>query len=365
MDKDEARKILVDGGWTPPRSQKMDISNPGTLPPSQVEIDAKAAYERLNGVPILGKAVQLIYRANQGDQEAFEEMQSLRIAKALQEDDLSEGGYMLDTEYFPEVLRIAETGHLEPLCRRVPMKSKTIDFPDLNSGVSVAWTAEESEITETEPGIGQVGLTAKKLGAYTKISNELIQDSRPDVISFINDLMTEAIGLECDEKILNGTGDPCSGVLTAACGYSVVMTGDSFSNITGTYLSEMISKLKASVLPGCVFVINPEVLHHVRTLTDDNGNYIYSQIGGSPRGGNIWGYPVIQTDAAPRISASSTAFVTFGNFRYFLLGDRLKLSMALDPYSMFITYQSRVRWIRRLAPQIGKATAFCRLLTGS
>jgi HK97 family phage major capsid protein len=188
-------------------------------------------------------------------------------------------------------------------------------------------------------------------------------------VEFLNQLFIEAMAKEYDSQALTGTmsgTSPCSGILTAACGYSVVMGSGltAFSSVTATHLSEMISKLKASVLPGAVFVMNPKVFHFVRTLKTSDGTPIYSPIGGA-QSGTIWGHRVVQCDSAPSTSAANTAFIAFGNFSFFLLGDRLTTALALDPYGKFEKYQTRVRWVRRLAPKIGRADAFVRLLTAA
>ena len=312
----------------------------------------------------VGKALHLAYKLKQtGNPAYFNQMIELGVNKAqMQEDTDSEGGYSVPLGYFPEVLRIRNMGNVEPLCRHIPMDTKTVTFPNLNSDISVGWVAEEGGIGESEPTLSQVSLTAKKLAAYSKITNELLADARPSVLQWLNDLFTEAMSREVDNVILNGTGDPCSGVLTAVCGYSVITTGTNFSSVTGTDLSEMISKLKASVLDGAVFVMNPKVFHFVRTLKDTTNNFIYSPIGGG-QSGTIFGYRVVLCDSAPSATAANTPYIVFGNFNYFLFGDRMSLTMQIDPYSLFTTDASQVRWIRRIAPKVGRADAFCRLLT--
>lgn len=316
---------------------------------------------------LLGRTLQLAYKAQmRGDSNAASELSRLGVVKAMQEDTDSEGGFLVPTDYIAQILKIWNLGNLEPLCRKVPMGSKTVTFPDLNSSVSCGWTAEEGTLTETTPVLGQITLTAKKVGAFTTISNELLSDARPDVVSFLENLMIEAMGREIDNQILNGNGSPCSGLLTAACGTSVVMGAGlvNFSSISGSNLSEMTTKISTGSLNGARFVMHPKVFHYVRTLKDNNNQFIYSPIGGG-QNGTIWGYPVTLCDSAPSTSGAGTAFVLFGNFDYFLIGERQSLSVSIDPYGLFTSDQTRVRWTRRLAPQIGRADAFCRLLTAA
>jgi HK97 family phage major capsid protein len=349
-----AQQRRVDGwpdiNMTPPESKGVDVS--GREIPKQS----------------FGRMLQLAYRAQTlGDQGAAQELRSLGITKAMQEDTDSEGGFSIPTGYIAELMRVYQPGNLESGCRKVLMDTKTVSFPDLATDISAAWVDEEGAISETTPVLGQVTLTAKKIGAYTKISNELLQDARPDVVAWLDEQMSAAITREVDNCVLNGnTSAACSGILSAAAGYSVIMaTGlTNFSSVTASNLSQMITKLKASVLPGCRFIMHPSVFHYVRTLTDSQNAPIYSPIGGA-QSGTIWGYPYTLCDSAPSSSGAATPFIAFGNLRYFLMGDRMSLSLAIDPYGLFTNDQTRVRWTRRLAPKIGRADCFVRLLTAA
>ncbi len=316
----------------------------------------------------LGEIVHLAFRAEKGNMDALEKLQSMGVQKAsMQEDTLSEGGYLVPTGHEGELLRIPDRGYTEPLLRRIPMQEKTRNIPDLESTVTVAWKAEEDTLTAGEPTIGQVQLTAQKLTGLVTISNELLMDSRPDAVQIVGEIMAEAMAQELDNQVFNGTGSPCSGILSDKAGYSVIMTGlTAFSSISQDHLSDMIAKLKPMALPNARFVMHPDIVGYVRKLKDDQNKPIWADIGGAV-GGQIWGYPVLISDQMPAASdsAANTPFVNFGNFRYFLLGTRTDLEMAIDPYGLFTTYQSRIRWVRRIAPKIGVANAFVRLLTAT
>lgn len=367
MDKQaELKQLLEDiidkkltekaaGGYAPAKRRLIDVSRPGE--------DGTDENDRNL---VVGKTVQALYRLQQGDTSAFKELQDMGVSKAMSEGSDADGGYLVPQTYMDSILRIPEISGLEAFCRRIPMTSKTRQYPDLEAGTACAWKDEAEALDLSEPTLKSITLSAKKVGSYVIASNELLEDASVDVMDFLQTLFFEAMGKEIDDQILNGTGSPCSGILTAACGHSVVMENGltNFSSMTGSHLSEMIAKLPAPVLQGSRFIMHKDVYHHVRTLQDKNNQFIYSPIGGG-QSGTIWGYPVSISDAAPSVSGANTAFVAFGNFNYFLLGDRLTFSLATDPYTKFLENQTRIRWLRRLALQIGKSTAFCRLITAA
>lgn len=288
---------------------------------------------------------------------------------AMQEDTVTEGGYLVPTpqDLIGEIIRLAEPASVALQdCQRIPMRSLTLPLTTEASTITVTWIEEEGEVQESEPTLGRLTLTAKKAGAYATVSNELLADAAADVVNYINLLMGEAIGQELDNQVFNGTGTPCSGVLTASAGYSVVMdtTSTNFSEVNGDMLSDMIRNIKPSALAGAKFYYHRLIEHYVRILKDDNGHPIYSPIGG-PQNATIWGMPKALVEKCPSTTGVDTAFVMFGNLKFFALGTRQIATMAIDPFGLFTTDQSRLRVLSRWGLSILIANAFVRLLTAA
>jgi HK97 family phage major capsid protein len=60
-------------------------------------------------------------------------------------------------------------------------------------------------VTETDPTIGEEVVTAMKLGALTKVSNELANDSSPAATQVVGDGLTRSIARQLDVAFF-GTG---------------------------------------------------------------------------------------------------------------------------------------------------------------
>lgn len=288
----------------------------------------------------------------------------------LSEGTAAQGGYLVPDEFEPVILAFArdKSQIALPLCWVLPMGTDTKRVPTEASGATVAWTAEATAATEsTGPTVGEAVLSAKRLTGFKEASNELIDDSMFDIVSWLTELFGEAIGLELDNQVLNGTGDPVSGVLTAAAGYSVVMASGStaFSEITGDHASEMMGNLKESVLSNAYFVLHRTVFHYVRTMKDDNNAYIYGHPAG-PDPKEIWGMPYIRSEKSPSTSAANTPFVVLGNFKYFVVGRRQgDMKLFVNPYSLDKENQTRFKVETRWGLARGLANAFVRLITAS
>jgi len=309
-----------------------------------------------------------VIKALRGDFEAKANLKEFYQKAAMQEGTASEGGYLVPDEYQMDLIQLArDRSFALNECTIVNMSRDTIKLPKEASLVSVAWTSEEGGITESEPTMGEVQLSAKRLDGYAKVSNELLQDSAIDIVGMLTEQFAYAIGLELDNQVLNGTGSPVSGVLTAAAGYSVVMSSGktNFSSINADNLSEMISKMDEGYQANARYIFNKLIMHYIRILKDSNNAYIYAKPGnGTP--GTIWEFPYFQSAKAPSTSGANTAFVSFGNFKYFYIGRRLgAMALDIDPYGLFTTYQTRFRMVTRWGLAIAMAKAFVRLLTAA
>lgn len=251
------------------------------------------------------------------------------------------------------------------------MTSDKMSFPKETAGVSVSWG---NTTQKSDPTIAELELDATELSAYTAVRNTQLADATADIVSWLTGLMAEAAGQELDNKGFNGLGtdDPfiCSGILSAACGNSVVMgsTSTSFANIDGAVLSEMIGKLSGKIKSGARFWMEGSIIHYVRSLTDENGRPIFIETVGAPMSGRIWGYPYVEVVKMPSSSddAASTAFVAFGNMKYFAVGRRLNTtSLQTDPYGEWTTNRIRFKIYQRWALSMALPDGFVRLLTAA
>lgn len=323
--------------------------------------------DMISRVPVLSRIMNEEYR------ERFAKfMLDVLTRTALSEGTAGQGGYLVPEEFEPTLLAFArdKSQIALPLCTIYPMGTDTKKVPAEATGANVGWTAEATASTEsTGPTVAEVTLTAKRLCAWKETSNELIEDTFFDVVSWVTELFAEAIGLELDNQVLNGTGDPVSGVLTDKAGYSVVMdTGSaSFSMLHGDHGSKMMTHLKSSVLAGAVFALHRTVFHYVRTMKDDQNAYIYGHpAAADPKA--IWGLPYVLSEKCPSMTDDdvSTALAVLGNFRYFALGRRRgEMRLFVNPFSLDKENQTRFTINTRWGAAIGLANAFVRLLTAA
>ena len=286
----------------------------------------------------------------------------------LQEGTAGEGGYLVPDEYAWEMVKLARNATFAlGACSVIPMNSDQMYLPSEATLAAVAWTSEESAATAGEPTFGQVSLTAKRLDGYARVTNELLNDSAIDIVGILTEQFGYAVAEELDNQVLNGTGDPVSGVLTSAAGADVKFASGktNFSEITADHVSEAVYNLEPGYQAGAQFILNRLGMHYVRVLADSNGNKIFAQPGGSVPG-TIWEYPYFVSHKITNTSAAETALACVGNFKYFYIGRRLGVSsLDVDPYTNFTKYATQFRIVTRWGLAVGNANAFARILTAT
>ena len=249
-------------------------------------------------------------------------------------------------------------------CRTWEMTSDKQSFPAENAAVSVGWG---NTTPNYEPGITEVELEANELSAYSVIRNTTIADARSDVVGWLAGALAEAAGQEIDNQVFNGSGSPFTGLLGASgSGYSVILGGSLFADLDADDLSSMIAKLDGLKKQGARFFMNGQVIHLVRTLKDDQNRPIFMETVGSPVPGTIYGFPFSEVIKMTGTTAANTAFIVFGNLRYYAIGRRLDTTaLSVDPYGLWTTNRTRFKLYQRWGAKVALANGFVRALTTS
>lgn len=280
----------------------------------------------------------------------------------------STGGYLVPTEYLWDMIQLARSRTFAlDYCRIVPMGTNVLVLPSEASLPTVAWTAEAVAATESEGTFGQITLTAKRLDAFSVVSNEQLADSAMDLVGILTEQFGYAQALELDNQVLNGTGAPFSGVLGAACGNSVVLaaTSTNFSAQIADNYANAIFQLNEADAANAKWIINRISKFYLRTLKDTQGRPIFAPPG-SATPGTIYEIPYVVSEKMTNTSAVSTGFAVLGDWKKMLIGRRLGFgSLDVDPYGLFTASQTRFRLASRWAFSFGRASAFCRIITAA
>jgi HK97 family phage major capsid protein len=202
------------------------------------------------------------------------------------------------------------------------------------------------------------------------VSDELLEDSMVPLAAYFRDIFGEAFGYQFDKEVLQGSGSPHTGILTAAGKSLGLGAGQtSFQDINLDDMYDAVAKLSTvNARTGGKWMIHCTVFDILRKLKDANGNYIYQQPNGT-QPGSLCGYPYIISDGMVSVSddAKSKAFIAFGNPKGYLWGNRTQIEFKVFDQTTHaveydeVLFRGRVRW----AFGMGLANTFVAISTAA
>lgn len=275
----------------------------------------------------------------------------------------SDGGFLIPEILRSELLRVSlETSVVRSRARVIPMDSLTVPFPMVDStsnvssvygGITGYWTEEGATLTESQPRFGRIELKANKLVLYCEVPNELIRDARPSMEAFINDVFPEAIAWFEDVAFFigGGVGEPL-GFINAAATIATDRVGSSTDTVVWADIVGMYARMLPQSLGRAVWVVSPDVLPQLLTMTVGSGSAAVWLGGGNfPSGASnppmsILGCPVIVSEKARALGTQGD--INFVDFGFYLLGDRQAMSARQSEDFRFNTDVTAFRVIERL-----------------
>ena len=244
------------------------------------------------------------------------------------------GAYAVPDEYESTLFALARLQSIAlNECRIFNISRDVLKIPTEASGMSLDAQASGTANVESDPTLGQVVLNMKRVGNYTEIYNDLLEDSVFDISSWIAAMNAEALGQTIDDNVFGSTGTVFSGNALADAGTSVTVgtSTSHISDVSYTHFSEAVASLSAKSITGSKFYLNRLGMHYIRTEKDSNNRPIYT-LPTADNSGLIYGFPVKSVETITGAPATTAPFVLFGNLKNYALGIRKGLTMQVNPY---------------------------------
>ena len=153
---------------------------------------------------------------------------------------------------------------------------ENLQIPRLSTYSVGTVNAEAAVMGESDPAFSAfITLGAFKYGFLTQVSQELLEDSGVDMLSFLADQVGNALGFAVGSALTVGTGtvEP-TGIVAASSvgGTSGTATGFTADNLIDLYYS---LDGAARQLPGVGWMMTGQSIGRVRKLKDTAGNYVF------------------------------------------------------------------------------------------
>lgn len=268
--------------------------------------------------------------------------------RALSEGTDSAGGYTVPTRLasnFIDKLR-AKTVVFQAGAQTVPMDSDNLAIARITGDPTVAWTAENAEISASDPTFDAVTLAPKKLACLVKVSRELLEDS-VNIGAALEAAFVSAMSVEMDRALLFGSGSSNQPTgLFSISGINSVSMGT--NGAVPTSYDDLIDLLyEIQVDNGASptsFVMHPRTNRTYAKLKDGDGNPLTEpEMTRAVRRLLTTAVPINQTQGTSNVASC----VLTGDFSKMLVGVRtsMELRMLNERYAEFdqVGFVARLR----------------------
>jgi len=244
--------------------------------------------------------------------------------------DLNEGGndssgYIVPSEFNDKYTRALEK---ENIFRRlgtvVNTNTREGTINVITSIGTAEWLRGMTAIPESADGFKQIPVDSYKLAALSRIKNNFINDNNFNLEGYLENEFSRRFGRVEENAFINGNGvDEPTGILNATGGGDIGLTVENPFSISYDNIIKLYFSLKPEHRRNAVWLMNDETAYILRTLKDENGNYLWNN-----NDNTILGKPVYFSNYMPNIE-SGKAPIAFGDLSYYWIIQRQPLTIKV------------------------------------
>jgi HK97 family phage major capsid protein len=245
-------------------------------------------------------------------------------------DNNLKGGALVPIEMSNAIIDLQfEYGIFRQYAQNWPMTGDTLEIPRDSSALTVTFTGEGVEGTETDPAFDVITLTAKKAMAISRYSNELGDDAIISMADLIVNKFARAFAKKEDDCGFNGDGTNSTyggmiglNTLFDEDGFGGVVRAGAVAGTTGSILfasfdiddmSNLMAALPSYALAGAKFFCssqwNAQVFDNIKATAGGNTTMTLND---RPVPAYM-GYPIIVSEVMPSSYTDTECLVLFGD----------------------------------------------------
>lgn len=304
------------------------------------EANTKIAAAQMQGV-VQGGVKDREYSA------AFQShMKRGEVQAALNKGVAGEGGFLAPTEWDRTITdKLVTISPLRALATVQTISTNAFSKLFNQKGTVSGWVGEATARPDTAtPTFASLTYTTGEIYANPSATQQMLDDSEVDLESWLAGEVQQEFAFQEGAAFLsgNGTNRP-TGLLTYITGganaavhpYGAITTVNSgaAAALTTDGIVNLIYELPSEFTGNARFIMNRKTQSAARKLKDGQGNYIWqpSFVAGQPA--TIAGFAVTEMPGMPDIAAAAKPIV-FGDFRGYMVLDRIGVRVLRDPYSV-------------------------------
>lgn len=206
----------------------------------------------------------------------------------------SENGAVIPTTIANRILdTVKQIAPLYALATKFNVKGK-LDFPVANKAITTAYATEFTALTSSNVGFDKRTLDGFLVGALSKVSVSLINNSQFDIVSYVVNKVAESIALFLENEIINGAGTTkMTGVLVDTLVKAVDTVGD--TPTADEFIAIQVA-VPQQYQAGAMWLVSNKTLLAMRQMKDENGRYFLQNDLTNGFGYTFLGKPVMVSD---------------------------------------------------------------------
>ena len=180
--------------------------------------------------------------------------------------------------------------------------------------VTVAYAEEFSDLTSRSNKFATVSLTGFLIGALTKISKSLVNNSDFDLVNFVIDRMAKKFAIFYEKEMLYGTNDKIAGIKGSYDSTNMKKVLTANNAITTDELIDIQDLIPDAYQADAYWIMNRSTRNYVRKLKDGQQNYILNQVFGKAWDYELLGKPVKCSENCEQLGANGKMVIFYGDF---------------------------------------------------
>lgn len=180
-----------------------------------------------------------------------------------------------------------------------------------NSSIVMEYSDEGTTADSGKVVISQIELKGYLSRALAKVSKSLINNTKFDIVGFVEEKMAQAIAVFIEHELLKGTEGKIEGL--RGIDADMTVTAASATAITADELMDTQDKVIDNYQANSIWVMNRATRDALRKLKDKEGDYLLNRDFTAKWGYSLLGKDVYCSDEVDKIAAGKTT-IFYGDF---------------------------------------------------
>lgn len=187
-------------------------------------------------------------------------------------------------------------------------------FDDTTDDVTVGYATEFDELVSHSGKFATVELTGFLIGALTKISKSLLNNSDFNLTQYVVNKMAQKFKLFYEGEMINGTTNKIAGIVGTYDSEKMKVQLANKSSVTSDELIDIQESIPDDFQTGAYWIMNRDTRKKIRKLRDGEGNYLLNKVFNEKWDYELLGKPVYCSEKVSKLGTASKPVVFYGDF---------------------------------------------------